>query len=142
VTFCQDGEEGFSWSEFINGLGRRTQERDDGKDTTLPTEPTEFTTWFRVNQYGSKIQKIARVIRETPQTITYLYDYYGGLREVTEYKQSQTSALYNDFVKARDAAIDYETRQIAEAKKQIEKSETEIVRLSLMTADNLPEEKY
>lgn len=28
VTPCSDGE-GFSWSEFINGLGRRTQERDD-----------------------------------------------------------------------------------------------------------------
>jgi hypothetical protein len=29
VTPCGEGEEGFSWSEFINGLGRRTQERDD-----------------------------------------------------------------------------------------------------------------
>jgi hypothetical protein len=28
VTPCSEGEQGFSWSEFINGLGRRTQERD------------------------------------------------------------------------------------------------------------------
>ena len=25
VTPCKEGEEGFSWSAFINGLGRRTQ---------------------------------------------------------------------------------------------------------------------
>jgi hypothetical protein len=24
VTPCKEGEQGFSWSEFINGLGRRT----------------------------------------------------------------------------------------------------------------------
>jgi hypothetical protein len=24
---CKDGEEGFDWSEFINELGRRTQEK-------------------------------------------------------------------------------------------------------------------
>lgn len=29
VTPCKEGEQGFSWSDFINGLGRRTQGRDD-----------------------------------------------------------------------------------------------------------------
>jgi hypothetical protein len=28
LTLCKEGEEGFSWSEFINELGRRTQEKD------------------------------------------------------------------------------------------------------------------
>lgn len=29
VTPCKEGEQGFSWSEFINGLARRTQGKDD-----------------------------------------------------------------------------------------------------------------
>jgi hypothetical protein len=29
MTPCKEGEEGFSWSEFINGLGRRTQGKGD-----------------------------------------------------------------------------------------------------------------
>jgi len=24
ITYCRDEEQGFSWSEFINGLGRRS----------------------------------------------------------------------------------------------------------------------
>jgi hypothetical protein len=28
LTPCKEGEEGFNWSEFINGLGRRTQQKD------------------------------------------------------------------------------------------------------------------
>jgi hypothetical protein len=29
VTLCKEGQRGFSWSEFINGLSRRTPETDD-----------------------------------------------------------------------------------------------------------------
>jgi hypothetical protein len=29
VTHCGEPEQGFSWSEFINGLGRKTQGKDD-----------------------------------------------------------------------------------------------------------------
>jgi hypothetical protein len=29
VTPCKEGEQGFSWSQFINGLARRTQGRED-----------------------------------------------------------------------------------------------------------------